>query len=108
MPLEPRNSWREGKACDPVTAAYIAAGMRLVQRYLGPQARQMPVDQDNEIAVERPLLSFLSQRAVAAEVAKNPEPFPRVGNVATLRSTWRSHSDFIADLLNSFQPGYAA
>jgi len=91
---------QERLANDPVTAAYIAAGMRLVERYLGPHARQIPVDQDNEIAVERPLLSFLSQRAVAAEVTGNPEPFPRVGNVATLRSTWRSHSNFIADLLS--------
>jgi len=91
---------REKLANDPVTAAYLAAGMRLVERHLGPDARRTPVDQDDETSLERPLLSFLSQRAVAAEVANNPVPFPRAGNVSTMRSTWRSHSDFIADLLS--------
>jgi hypothetical protein len=86
-------------ANDPVTAAYLAAAMRLIERHFGPGAQRSPVDPSDENSLERPLLGFLSQRAVAAEVSRNPHPFPRVGSVPTLRSTWRSHSDFIADLL---------
>jgi hypothetical protein len=87
-------------ANDPVTAAYLAAAMRLVQRQLGPGAERLQTDPDDEDSIERPLLAFLSNRAVAEEVQNNPQPFPSVGNVATLRSTWQSHADFIADLLN--------
>jgi hypothetical protein len=86
-------------ANDPVTAAYLAAGMQLIERHLGPDAQRTLVDPDDESSVERPLLSFLSQRAVATAVAGNPDPFPRMGNVSTMRSTWKSQSDFIADLL---------
>jgi hypothetical protein len=91
---------RERLANDPVTAAYLAAAMRLIERFIGPCAERILVDPDDENSVERPMLGFLSQRAVAAEVANNPAPFPRKGNVSTMRSTWRSHSDFIADLLS--------
>jgi len=81
--------YRSRLANDPVTAAYLAAAMRLIERHLGPEAERQPVDPDDENSVERPLLGFLSQRAVAAEVGHNPDPFPRVGSVST----------FIADLL---------
>lgn len=90
---------RNRLANDPVTAAYLAAGMRLIERRLGPGAERERSDPEDQDSVERPMLSFLSQRAVAAEVANNPNPFPQVGSVSTLRSTWKSHSDFIADLL---------
>ena len=90
---------RQRLANDPVTAAYIAAAMRLVRRHLGPNATRGLIDPEDDEGVERPLLGFLSQRAVAAEVANNPDPFPKLGNVSTLRSTWKSQSDFIADLL---------
>ena len=86
-------------ANDPVTACYIAAAMRLVRRHLGPGPERRLADTEDKDSMVRPLLAFLSQRAVAAEVANNPDPLPRYGNVSTLRSTWRSHSDFIADLL---------
>lgn len=91
---------RQRLANDPVTAAYIAAGMRLIQRHLGPGAERALSDPEDENSLSRPLLSFLSQRAVAAEVANNPDPFPRAGSTSTLRSSWRSQSDFIADLLS--------
>ena len=87
-------------ANDPVTAGYIAAAMRLVRQHLGPSAERRLADAEDDDSVVRPLFGFLSQRAVAAEFANNPDPFPRYGNVSTLRSTWRSHSDFIADLLS--------
>src|SRR5690242_4247480 len=90
---------RSRLANDPVTAAYLAAAMRLIERHLGPDAERPVADPGDENIVERPLLGFLSQRVVAAEVARNPDPFPRMGSVSTLRSTWKSHSDFIADLL---------
>jgi hypothetical protein len=87
-------------ANDPITAAYVAAGMRLIQRHLGPGAERVRPNPDDEDRIERPLLAFLSQRRVAAEVTNNPDPFPKVGTVATLRDRWHSSSDFIADLLN--------
>ena len=91
---------RERLANDPVTAAYLAAAMRLVARHLGPDPVRTALDPHDGNSLDRPLLSFLSQRAIAAEVANNPDPFPRQGNVSTLRSRWKSQSDFVADLIN--------
>jgi len=90
---------RRGAANDVVTAGYLAAAMRLVGQHVGPAD---PEDAENLAGdgVDRSVLSFLSQRAVAAELANNPEPFPRMGNVATMRSTWKSQADFIADLIS--------
>jgi hypothetical protein len=52
---------RERLANDPVTAAYLAAAMRLIERqYLGPGAKSTPLDPDDENSLERPLLGFLS------------------------------------------------
>jgi hypothetical protein len=82
-----------------VTAAYLAAAVRLIQHNLGPGANRAPVDPDDHESIERPMLSFLSQRAVAAEVNRNPPPFHRVGRVSTLRERWKHQSAFIADVL---------
>jgi hypothetical protein len=90
---------RRRLANDPVTAAYLAAAVRLIQRHLGPGAHRAPADPDDYDSVERPLLSFLSQRAVAAEVGRNPPPFHRVGRVSTMRERWKHRSAFIADVL---------
>ncbi|MEO3751140.1 hypothetical protein [Streptomyces sp. B6B3] len=98
-------TFRTRLANDPITAAYLAAGMRLLSRHLGP-APQHP-DHDGRL-----FLSFLSQRAVAAEVANNPRPFTRRGSVAMLRDRWKAQSDFVADLINfavwreNYRPGY--
>ena len=86
-------AFRARLANDPVTAAYLAAGMRLLGRHFGPGA-------DRGAHGERPGLSFLSQRAVAGEVARNPLPFPRQGSVAALRDRWPAQSAFVADLIN--------
>jgi hypothetical protein len=90
---------RRRLANDPVTAGYVAAGMRLLERQLGPWMDRPPAELPEQAAHERPLLKLLSQRAVADEVANNPDPFVRVGSTSTLRATWRSQSDYIADLL---------
>jgi hypothetical protein len=90
---------RSKQANDPVTAAYLAAATRLIQRHLGPGAIRTPTDPDDPDSIERPLLSFLSQRAVAAEVNRNPPPFHRMGRVSTMRERWRHQSDFVADVL---------
>jgi len=97
--LKRRNpiSRRSRQANDPVTAAYLAAAVRLIQRHLGPGASRLPGDADDADSIERPLLGFLSQRAVAAEVSHNPPPFHRVGRVSTMRERWRHQSDFVAD-----------
>lgn len=87
-------------ANDPVTAAYLSAGMQLIEKNLGPGAeRRTPSGTEGAGGSVSPLPSFLSQRVVAAEVANNPPPFHRMGSIGTLRTTWRSQSDYIADLL---------
>ena len=90
---------RARQANDPVTAAYLCAAVRLIQRHLGPGASRKAADAKDPDSIARPLLSFLSQRAVADEVAHNPPPFHRVGSDRTLRNRWEPHSDFIADVL---------
>ena len=90
---------RSKQANDPVTAAYLCAAVRLIQRHLGPGANRTPADVEDPDSIPRPLLNFLSQRAVAAEVGHNPPPFHRVGRVSTMRERWKHQSDFIADLL---------
>lgn len=90
---------RSKQANDPVTAAYLVAAVRLIQRHLGPGARRTPGDAEDPDSISRPLLSFLSQRAVAAEVSHNPAPFHHVGRVSTMRERWKHQSDFIADVL---------
>jgi hypothetical protein len=90
---------RRRLANDPVTAAYLVAAVRLIQRHLGPGAHRAPADPDDGESVDRPVLSFLSQRAVAAEVARNPPPFHRIGRVSTMRERWKHQSAFIADVL---------
>ncbi|MFZ0192371.1 MAG: hypothetical protein WAL72_36095 [Streptosporangiaceae bacterium] len=90
---------RSKQANDPVTAAYLYAAVQLIRRHLGPGAIRTPGDAEDPDSVERPLLSFLSQRAVAAEMKDNPPPFHRVGSDRTLRDRWEPHSHFIADLL---------
>jgi len=90
---------QEELANDKVTASYLAAGMRIIERHMGPGAQRTAARPEDKSAVERPLLSILSQREVAAEVANNPDPFHRIGSDATLRSRWKFQSDFIADLL---------
>lgn len=90
---------RRRQANDPVTAAYMAAAMRLIERHLGPGATRIPDDPGDPDSIDRPLLSFLSQRAVAREVDRNPPPFPRVGRISTMRERWKYQSYFIADVL---------
>lgn len=90
---------RRRLANDPVTAAYLAAAVRLIQRNLGPGASRTSADPDDDDSIERPVLSFLSQRAVAAEVGRNPPPFHRVGRVSTMRERWKHQSAFVADVL---------
>lgn len=94
-------------ANDPVTAAYLAAAMRLIEQRVGPAAERQPVDPEDPNSIARPLFKFLSQREVVAEMESNPPPFVRRGSVPTMRATWKSQSDFIADVLNfALWPGH--
>lgn len=86
-------------ANEVTTASYLAAGMRLLERNLGPNPERPKADPDDDNTLRRPLLELLSQRAVTAELANNPDPFNKQGSTSALRSTWRSSSDYIADLL---------
>jgi len=90
---------RRRLANDPVTAAYLAAAVRLIQRHLGPGANRAATDPEDHDSIERPVLSYLSQRAVAAEVGRNPPPFHLVARVSTMRERWKHQSAFIADVL---------
>lgn len=89
---------RERLANSTVTAAYLAAAMRLVKRHLGPGEKRAAADSEDKNSVMQ-LLGFVSQREVVKEFKNNEAPFPRSGSVATMRCTWKSHSHFIADLL---------
>lgn len=89
-----RESTRVRLANDPVTAAYLHAGMRLLSRHLGPGGG--PRGERGE----RPLLSFLTQREVADEVSRNPSPFLQEGSVPQLRYRWEAQEHFVADLIN--------
>ena len=92
---------RERLANDPVTAAYLAAAVRLVRRQLGPGTDPaMPTRQGEDDTVDRPLLGFLSQRNVAKEVENNPFPFPARGSTAVMRERWKLQSHFLADLIS--------
>lgn len=90
---------RRRLANDPVTAAYLMAAARLIQRHLGPGATRTMANPEDLDSISRPLFGFLSQRAVAAEVDHNPSPFHRLGRVSTMRERWRHQSNFIADVL---------
>jgi hypothetical protein len=87
---------RGNLANDPVTAAFVAAADRLIQRHLGPRPAH-PDAEDLEPG-GRLLQGFLSQRQVVAEMCQGPHPFPREGNLASLRDRWKRHSHFIADV----------
>lgn len=99
---------RQGLANEPVTAAFLAAAMRLVHEHVGPTDDVVTdTEGDGRYEFDRSLLGFLTQRAVAAEMRNNPDPFPSQGAVSTMRSIWQTQSDFIADLLNfAFWPAY--
>lgn len=85
---------RRRLANSPETAAFLAAGMRLLDRHFGPGTQQ-------RVNSEFLLLGPLSQRRVADEFHGNPPPFIRDGNGGSmLRDRWEPHSDFIVDLLN--------
>jgi hypothetical protein len=86
-------------ANDVVTKSYLFAAMQLLEKELGPDPVRRLVDPEDEESVGRPLLSFLSQRRVVEEVAHNPAGFVRRANLGSLRSTWRTTSDFVADVL---------
>ncbi len=81
------------------TAAYLHAGMKLIERHLGPDPERRPVRVDDQNSLDRRVLSFLSQREVVAEVRRNEQPFDTRGEPGVLRSTWGPHSNYIADLL---------
>lgn len=92
---------RAKAANDTVTKGYIAAGMRLIHRALGPGAAAPPPRGQEGDGPSRPvLLDWLSQRKVADELANNPSPLPRHGSASALRKIWEPHSNFIADLLS--------
>lgn len=99
---------RSALANDPLTAAYLCAGMRLLDQHLGPQRHCACVaDHDS-----RSLLSFLSQRNVVNALPGNGGRFPKRGTLSSLRDRWPSHSGFVADLISfvvwkeNYRPGH--
>ncbi|HEV7626455.1 MAG TPA: hypothetical protein VGO89_08160 [Streptomyces sp.] len=85
---------RRRLANSPETAAFLAVGMRLLDRHFGPGSKQ-------RVNSEFLLLGPLSQRRVAEEFHRNPPPFIQNGNgESMLRDRWEPHSNFIIDLLN--------
>jgi TIR domain len=97
-------SGRAKLANAPLTVAYLVAAMRLMEQHLGPVADRLFGDLEDQNSPEGPLVRilapFLTRYRVVAEVANNPEPFLRVGSMATFRYRWAWHSHFVADVLN--------
>ncbi len=81
------------------TASFLRAGMTLITNELGPGAKRRPAVPTERDSVERRALEFLSQRQVVAQAHRNEAPFDRDGTPGALRSRWKSHSHYIADLL---------
>jgi hypothetical protein len=81
------------------TASFLRAGITLINDELGPGARRRPAVPGEMDSVERRALEFLSQRRVVAQGRRNDAPFDREGTTGALRTRWRNHSHYIADLL---------
>jgi hypothetical protein len=99
---------RAALANDPLTAAYLCAGKRLLAQHLGPdRCCECAADHDS-----RSLLSFLSQRNVVDTLRRIDGRFPRRGTLSSLRDRWPSHGGFVADLISfavwreNYRPGY--
>jgi hypothetical protein len=96
---------REPKRTDLVNSAqvatYLRAGSKLIERALSatttasalPNARARPYWSG---------LGFLTQRAVIREVEHIEPPFLRLQGAGPFRSTWKSHKDYLDDLLSFF------
>lgn len=82
-------------ANDPVTRAYLQAGLRLLANAVDGQE---PDDPDEGGA--HPFLTWISRRAVVDEVSNEPDPnVPRQGSIASMRDRWDPHGNYLADLL---------
>ena len=80
-------------------ASYLKAGENLVERHLGAPAR---LRAGAGAEGQKPYwsgLNFLSERAVAREVAVLDPPFLRQKGTGPYRSTWACHDDYLHDLL---------
>ena len=83
----------------PMTATILHAGLTLIKNELGPEAKRRAAVPGEKDSVERRALDFLSQREVVKQVRKSEEPFEPNGKAGAVRSRWKLHSHYIADLL---------
>lgn len=102
--LNRRTPWGQRRAANDLrTAAYLRAAEWLIQRNLGPGGSHDIADPDDPHSLIRPLLSFLSQQAVAKAVRHVPlsfrRDFKRGLKAGGLRRRWRHQSDYVADVL---------
>lgn len=80
-------------ANNPLTRAYLEAGMRLLAEEFSGQ----PAEED-----ERPhprSFLWMSREQVIKEVAHGPEELPHQGNPGSLRDRWPYFSDYLGDLV---------
>jgi hypothetical protein len=91
-------------------AAYLRAGATLMERNLG-------VRQPGGTGEQKPFWSgirFLTERAVVAEMERNPAPFLSQKGDGPFRATWSCHDDYTSDLLaflfhaTNYEPQYGA
>jgi len=78
-------------------ASYLKAGANLVVRNLGAPTSTAPGGDGCKAYWSG--LNFLSERALAREVATLEPPFLRQKGAGPYRSTWASHDDYLNDLL---------
>ena len=85
----------------PLVASYLRAGSILIERALGAHDPGWSWP-DAQAKSYWSGLRFLTQRAVVEEVEHLEPPFVRRRGDGPFRATWRSHQDYINDLLTFF------
>jgi hypothetical protein len=107
-----RESTRAALVNSLKVASYLKAGANLIERNLG--APSSPASGLEGRKVYWSGLHFLSERALAREVAMLEPPFLRQKGTGPYRSTWACHDDYLNDLLAfqfhamNYDPQYGA
>ncbi|MCY1139172.1 hypothetical protein OWR29_14330 [Actinoplanes sp. Pm04-4] len=107
-----RESTRAALVNSLKVASYLKAGANLIERNLGAQRPATATGDGRKQYWSG--LSFLTERALSAEVEELELPFLRQKGAGPYRSTWASHDDYLNDLLAfmlhaiNYDPQYGA
>lgn len=84
-------------AKDPVTRAYLQAGLRLIERQFAPYD-----DDDESDRQSSPFFAWVSRQKVVDEIQNEPNSsgLPKPASINGLRDRWEPHRNYISDLLS--------